>query len=389
MVRTLVDKGSLRIPYFGGNEKPMPWVMTVAASSHTRVFGFNFSLNAPGVPPANTQNITILRTPTGFAMAPMHEGKIVKPEVFNTLPEGMRKEVETRIEALQKELETVLERTSAHKLLERIKDVLPGGSDDRWDQEAGLLDVHGKRISDAPRSVNFAVWWDGDLLRESLDGTGIDNVSVLGGIANLVYSMEPMGATVRLTADRAEVWVATQNAEASLATLSTASGLLLVISSAVANDVYYKKINPAATEARQVERASQKGGLRDEPRQPDVPGGLEVDLLERRGKDGYACVQCHATHTLFDGTLGTVLTAQGLLNFLGPTGWFNRTLLSTGLADAPVRLTNNYWGVFFSLVITGFPFAFLLVAIVAAISPLSAACQTIRPGRMLRRTSPY
>ena len=37
-------------------------------------------------------------------------------------------------------VETVVERTSAHKLLERIKDVLPGGNDDSWDQEAGLLD---------------------------------------------------------------------------------------------------------------------------------------------------------------------------------------------------------------------------------------------------------
>lgn len=55
-------------------------------------------------------------------------------------------------------------------------------------------------------------------------------------------------------------------------------------------------------------------------------------------------------------TLGTVLTAQGLLNFLGPTGWFNRIL-----PGDPVRLTNNFWGVFFSLVITGFPFAFLLI----------------------------
>ena len=36
-------------------------------------------------------------------------------------------------------VETVLERTSAHKLLERLKDVLPGGADG-WDQEAGLLD---------------------------------------------------------------------------------------------------------------------------------------------------------------------------------------------------------------------------------------------------------
>ncbi|MGW3788726.1 ABC transporter permease [Micromonospora chokoriensis] len=60
-------------------------------------------------------------------------------------------------------------------------------------------------------------------------------------------------------------------------------------------------------------------------------------------------------------TLGTVLTAQGLLNFLGPTGWFNRILLATNLVDEPARLTHNYWGVFFSLVITGFPFAFLLV----------------------------
>jgi acyl-CoA oxidase len=36
-------------------------------------------------------------------------------------------------------VETVIERTAVHKLLERIKDVLPGGDDD-WDQEAGLND---------------------------------------------------------------------------------------------------------------------------------------------------------------------------------------------------------------------------------------------------------
>jgi acyl-CoA oxidase len=35
-------------------------------------------------------------------------------------------------------LETVVERTAAHQLLERIKDALPGGDD--WDQDAGLLD---------------------------------------------------------------------------------------------------------------------------------------------------------------------------------------------------------------------------------------------------------
>jgi acyl-CoA oxidase len=35
-------------------------------------------------------------------------------------------------------VETVIEKTSAHKLLERVKDLLPGG--DQWDQDAGLLD---------------------------------------------------------------------------------------------------------------------------------------------------------------------------------------------------------------------------------------------------------
>jgi isoquinoline 1-oxidoreductase subunit beta len=39
--------------------------------------------------------------------------------------------------------------------------------------------------------------------------------------------MEPMNCTVRISADRAEVWVATQNAEASLAALSEVSGVPL------------------------------------------------------------------------------------------------------------------------------------------------------------------
>ena len=57
---------------------------------------------------AAAQNIAILRTPMGFTMAPMHEGKIVKPDVFNQLPEAMRSEVESRVGALQKELAELL-----------------------------------------------------------------------------------------------------------------------------------------------------------------------------------------------------------------------------------------------------------------------------------------
>ena len=60
-------------------------------------------------------------------------------------------------------------------------------------------------------------------------------------------------------------------------------------------------------------------------------------------------------------TLGTVLVAEGMLNYFGPRGWFNRVLMEFGLTDGPIRLIHNYWGVFLSLVITGFPFTFLLV----------------------------
>ena len=38
---------------------------------------------------------------------------------------------------------------------------------------AGLLNVHGQRISAAPPSTNFAVWWDADPLREILDSAWI------------------------------------------------------------------------------------------------------------------------------------------------------------------------------------------------------------------------
>lgn len=58
-------------------------------------------------------------------------------------------------------------------------------------------------------------------------------------------------------------------------------------------------------------------------------------------------------------TLGTVLTAEGLKQYLSPVGWFNRILMALGM-DEPMRLVPSWTAVLFSLIITGFPFAFLL-----------------------------
>lgn len=58
---------------------------------------------------AETQNITILRTPGGFVMAPMHDGEVVKPETFAALPAEYRDDVARRIEDLQKDLAALIE----------------------------------------------------------------------------------------------------------------------------------------------------------------------------------------------------------------------------------------------------------------------------------------
>jgi putative spermidine/putrescine transport system permease protein len=88
-------------------------------------------------------------------------------------------------------------------------------------------------------------------------------------------------------------------------------------------------------------------------------------------------------------TLGTVLVAEGLLTYLGPQGWLNRALMSIGLIAHPLRLLHNYWGVFISLFITGFPFTFLLtLSYVSGIDPaLENAAATLGAGPRRRFAS--
>jgi putative spermidine/putrescine transport system permease protein len=60
-------------------------------------------------------------------------------------------------------------------------------------------------------------------------------------------------------------------------------------------------------------------------------------------------------------TLGTVLIAEGMLTYFGPQGWLAQSLRWLHLYEGSIRLTHNYWGVLISLIITGFPFAYLLI----------------------------
>jgi hypothetical protein len=66
---------------------------------------------------AEAQNIALLRTPAGIAVAPILEGKVVRSDVFNSVPESLRREVQTRIAALEAEIEEIIaERPGAEKM---------------------------------------------------------------------------------------------------------------------------------------------------------------------------------------------------------------------------------------------------------------------------------
>ena len=81
-------------------------------------------------------------------------------------------------------------------------------------------------------------------------------------------------------------------------------------------------------------------------------------------------------------TLGTELIADGMLTFYGPVGWFSQALRALHLYEGEVRLTHNYWGVLISLVISDFPFVFLLtLSYISGIDPtLAKAAGTLGAG---------
>ncbi len=57
---------------------------------------------------AAEKDIALLRTPLGFTLAPVKDGKVVPPDEFSAWPEAKRREVQSIIEALEKDLEHIV-----------------------------------------------------------------------------------------------------------------------------------------------------------------------------------------------------------------------------------------------------------------------------------------
>ena len=65
---------------------------------------------------AEDQNIALVKTPEGFVLAPMHEGKVVRNDMFRALPEAMQREVEAKISDLESELKGFLDSLPAEDI---------------------------------------------------------------------------------------------------------------------------------------------------------------------------------------------------------------------------------------------------------------------------------
>ena len=58
---------------------------------------------------AEAQDVRLLRTPSGFAFAPMHQGEVIEPEEYNRLPESEQQLIEQRVAALQEQLDDLIQ----------------------------------------------------------------------------------------------------------------------------------------------------------------------------------------------------------------------------------------------------------------------------------------
>jgi putative spermidine/putrescine transport system permease protein len=82
-------------------------------------------------------------------------------------------------------------------------------------------------------------------------------------------------------------------------------------------------------------------------------------------------------------TLGTVLLSEGMLRYMGAVGWLNQLLMALHIVKEPFLFVHNRLGVILSLIIQGFPFAFLMIlGYVSGINPdLEKASQMLGASR--------
>jgi lon-related putative ATP-dependent protease len=71
---------------------------------------------------AKEKNLTILRTPAGFAVAPVRDGDVLPPEEFQNLPEEERQQIEKDVQEIQQEMQRFMQK--APKMEREVREKL-------------------------------------------------------------------------------------------------------------------------------------------------------------------------------------------------------------------------------------------------------------------------
>ncbi len=134
---------------------------------------------------ARQENFALVRTPGGMVFAPLRDGEVLSPEEFQSLSEEQRKEIESKLEKLQSELQAVLEnmpnlqrdiRQRLEKLNQEITEFAVGG----------LMNELHQKYAEFPRVIAYLDEVQKDVIKNAGDFVQSDDGQEQMGGANLM-----------------------------------------------------------------------------------------------------------------------------------------------------------------------------------------------------------
>ena len=112
---------------------------------------------------ALSQHVQLIRTPGGFALAPLRDGQVLSPDEFEKLPADEKKQIEDKISGLQDELQDVVERLP--RLRKETRDKIKGLHREAIALAIGhLLQQIRERYADLPQVVKYFEAVQADIL---------------------------------------------------------------------------------------------------------------------------------------------------------------------------------------------------------------------------------
>ena len=131
---------------------------------------------------AKARGVALMRTPVGFAFAPVAGGKVISPEVFQRLAKDDRERIETDIDALQKRLHQVLQ--EAPRWMKELRDQIRELSDQTATFAVGHLSEElRKAYADQPEILAFLDQVRQDVVRNVETIAGAQEKPGPGGVS--------------------------------------------------------------------------------------------------------------------------------------------------------------------------------------------------------------